>query len=139
MQTVNIYIHTDIKGPGTKAAGTYIYVLEMATGKGTLKGIKTLHEVTGNKLQLVALIDALARFNKSCNINIHINSPYVSGTVENERILTWRANGWKTSRGEDVANKKEWTDLHLALARHEWKFHKLSEDMKNTLEKEMYR
>ena len=44
MQEVNIYIWNDIKSPGKKNAGTYIYIVEMANTriKGSIKGIKTV-------------------------------------------------------------------------------------------------
>ena len=45
MQEVNIYIWNDIKSPGKKNAGTYIYIVEMANTriKGSIKGIKTVY------------------------------------------------------------------------------------------------
>lgn len=44
MQEVNIYIWNDIKSPGKKNEGTYIYIVEMANTriKGSIKGIKTV-------------------------------------------------------------------------------------------------
>ena len=51
MQEVNIYLLSDIKGPGRKSTGTYIYVIAMKNPeiKGSVKGIKTrLSVLTGS-------------------------------------------------------------------------------------------
>lgn len=141
MQKVNIYLLSDIKSPGRKTAGTYIYIIEMADTaiKGTVKGVKTLTDVTGNQLELKALTDALGRFSKKCILNIYTDSHYIISAINNGWLDSWREKGWKTSRNGIVANKEEWETLCLALAGHEARFNEIDGEHRELLEKEIYR
>ena len=80
MDRVNIYTYTDIRGPGRRT-GYYVYLLEQETAKGpaTLHKIeKAAERETENKVQLLAVIGALKRLRKNCDLEIHTHSEYVS-------------------------------------------------------------
>lgn len=133
MQQVNIYIYTDITAPGTRPAGTYIYRLRMAAGVGEKTAGETLHEITGQRLQLMALTAALKCFTRRCRLRIFMDSPYVSGALERGCPQKWQAAGWRTSRGTPVANKEAWAALIPVLTGHEWEFYPLEERDRNEL------
>ena len=141
MQEVNIYLLSDIKGPGRKNTGTYIYVIAMKNPeiKGSVKGIKTVNNTTANQIELMALIEALKRFNRKCSIEIYTDSPYLMAAFNNDWVYGWKANGWKTAAGKEVANRKEWEELVKAVDGYLIRVCELAPVQRNILESEMHR
>ena len=107
MQHVNIYTASGIRSPraGSGKAG---YILEMKTEKEPVTLTKTVEllNATANQSELRILNMALARLTKKCSLTIYTESRYVAAGIE--ELSRWQENGWKTSRGTDVANKEEW-------------------------------
>lgn len=131
MQEVNIYLLSDIKGPGRKSTGTYIYVIAMKDPriKGSVKGIKTVKDTTANQIELMALIEALKRFNRKCSIEIYTDSPYLMAAFNNDWVY-----GWK-----EVANRKEWEELIKAVDGYLIRVCELAPVQRTILESEMHR
>lgn len=124
MDRVHIYTYTDIRGP-RKRAGYYIYLLEQETEKG----LATLHKIektdereTENRVELLAVIKALKRLRKNCELVIHTHSEYVSAGFKQEWLRKWAENGWKNGKGEPVANRAEWEEMAELLNAHEFEF-----------------
>ena len=67
---------------------------------------------TNSKAELTAAIKAIqqAGENNLTDLVIKSDSKYVVNGIT-EWVQKWMNNGWKTSSGEQVKNKKEWTDL----------------------------
>ena len=67
---------------------------------------------TNNKAELTAAIKAIqqAGENNLTDLVIKSDSKYVVNGIT-EWVQKWMNNGWKTSSGEQVKNKEEWTDL----------------------------
>lgn len=107
MQHVNIYTASGIRSPraGNGRAG---YILELRTEKGPVTLTKTAEilNATANQSELRILIMALKRLTESCCLTIYTESGYVAAGLT--ELPRWKRNGWKTSRGTDVANKEEW-------------------------------
>lgn len=125
MDRVHIYTYTDIRGP-RKRTGYYIYLLEQETAKG----LATLHKIeevtdpeTENRIQLTAVIKALRRLRKNCDLVIHTHSEYVDAGINKGWLQKWAGNGWKTGKGEPVANRPEWEEMAELLNAHEFEFH----------------
>lgn len=124
MDRVNIYTYTDIRGP-RKRTGYYCYLLEKLTEKGpaTISKIEKVETPeTENRIQLLAVIRALRRFWKNCDLVIHTHSEYVAAGFEKGRVEKWAENGWKTGKGEPVANRPEWEEMAELLNAHEFEF-----------------
>ncbi len=117
MQHVNIYTASGIRSPraGNGKAG---YILEMKTEKEPVTLTKTAEilNATANQSELRILNMALARLTKKCSLAIHTESGYVAAGIE--ELSRWQENGWKTSRGTDVANKEEWQETAELLNGH---------------------
>jgi len=117
MQHVNIYTASGIRSPraGNGKAG---YILEMKTEKEpvTLTKNAEILNATANQSELRILNMALARLTKKCSLTIHTESGYVAAGIE--ELARWQENGWKTSRGTDVANKEEWQETAELLNGH---------------------
>lgn len=117
MQHVNLYTASGIRSPraGNGVAG---FVLEMKTEKGPVTFTKTAEilNATANQSELRILIMALKRLTKKCSLTIYTESGYVAAGIE--ELSRWQENGWKTSRGTDVANKEEWLETAELLNGH---------------------
>lgn len=117
MQHVNIYTASGIRSPraGNGKAG---YILEMKTEKEPVTLTKTAEilNATANQSELRILNMALARLTKKCSLTIYTESGYVAAGIE--ELSRWQENGWKTSRGTDVANKEEWLETAELLNGH---------------------
>lgn len=142
MDKVHIYTYTDIRGP-RRRRGYYIYLLEQQTAKGpaTLHKIeKTEGPETENKVQLMALIKALRRLTKNCDLAIHTHSEYVAAGFKEGWLQKWVRNDWRNGKGEPVANRAEWEEMAELLNAHEFEFltgrHAYSEWMERETRKE---
>ena len=117
MQHVNIYTASGIRSPrpGNGRAG---YILELRTDKGpaTLTKTAEILNATANQSELRILNMALQRLAVSCNLTIYTESAYVAAGLT--ELPRWKRNGWKTSRGTDVANKEEWLKIAEILNAH---------------------
>lgn len=117
MQHVNIYTASGIRSPRA-GNGTAGYILEVMTqnGPATLTKTAELLNATANQSELRILNMALARLTKKCSLTIYTESRYVAAGME--ELSRWQENGWKTSRGTDVANKEEWQETAELLNGH---------------------
>lgn len=118
MREVNLYTASGIRSPRA-ANGRAGFVLEMKFEKGpaTLTKTAEILNATANQSELRILIMALKRLTKKCSLTIYTESRYVAAGLE--ALPQWQENGWKTSRGKDVANKEEWLEAAELLNGHE--------------------
>ena len=117
MQHVNIYTASGIRSPRA-GSGTAGYILEVMTqnGPATLTKTAEILNATANRSELRVLNRALERLTVPCELTIYTESRYVAAGIE--ELSRWQENGWKTSRGTDVANKEEWMETAELLKGH---------------------
>lgn len=122
MQEVNLYIATTIKGP-SKQDGQACYILEhVATGK-TVKKIAPISKVGDKAAEVIILKAALERIKEPCILHLYLETAYVSGTIEENRLPKWEKLGWKNSKGQQLANKEEWIRIKELIELHEVDVH----------------
>lgn len=117
MDNIDLYIHTSIKGINP-TEGKYIYILEFQTGKGPAtrtEGAKDIEEATSYLAELTAINEALSRLKKPCSLKIHIQNKILTSALRNEWFKAWKMTGYKNSKGEDIAHKKEWESFNELL------------------------
>lgn len=73
---------------------------------------------TNNRMELMAVIEALTALKRASRIVLHIDSTYVMKGIT-EWILGWKARGWKTAAKEPVKNVDLWKRLEALVAPHE--------------------
>ena len=73
---------------------------------------------TNNRMELTAVIEALAALKRPSRVILHTDSQYVMKGMT-EWIRGWKAKGWKTAAKEPVKNADLWRTLDEAVARHE--------------------
>ncbi len=76
---------------------------------------------TNNRMELLAVIQALAALTQPCRVKLHTDSQYVQLGISSW-IINWKRRGWKTSGNQPVKNADLWQRLDEAAARHqvEW-------------------
>lgn len=123
MFKVNVYIETD--GGGVKKQyRTYAAIVEFITkgGEPMTREVCGTENATGNSIMLLALAAALNILTKPCEVTIYMDCPYVTESIRRGRMYEWLSNGWKTIRGEPVANCEEWKRIIKLIKRHELAF-----------------
>lgn len=120
MPIVCIYVSTDLKGP-RKRRGKYLYILQFVSSggkKAELTAGDVEDGVTENSMYLTALLHALRRLNRPCNLHIHIDNPYFRNTYLNGWPQEWKKNGWRKADGSVPANMDLWRQILAELKEH---------------------
>lgn len=117
MLEAKIYITIDNCSPKSTKKH-YGYVMECMVF-GVPKTREGFGEITGtyHHATLTAIVEALSRFKKPCEITICTEDEYVLSMLE-LNLGTWADNGFLNSKGKPVASQKEWMDLWLLSRAH---------------------
>ncbi|MEG2350947.1 MAG: RNase H family protein [Hungatella sp.] len=83
---------------------------------------------TGNSNALQGLIEAVKVLQTACIIDVHTESDYIISAFRNGWIQTWKQNGWKSAKGEQIKNCDQWQQLQEVLAKHSVKFVKIERE-----------
>jgi len=78
---------------------------------------------TNNRMEMMAVIQALEALKRTCNITIHTDSTYVMKGMT-EWLAQWKQRDWKTAAKKPVKNVELWQRLEKAIAPHnvKWKW-----------------
>ena len=121
----NIKIYTDGACANNPGAGGYGIVLmyEDATKKLHKKELSKGFELTtNNRMELLAVIDALNSLKKPCNIELYSDSKYVIDAINQKWLESWQEKNWKLNTKNPVKNIDLWQKLLLAMKPHKIKF-----------------
>jgi ribonuclease HI len=70
---------------------------------------------TNNRMEMMAVIQALAALKRPCEITLHLDSQYVLKGIT-EWLPGWKAKGWKTASKQPVKNVDLWQQLDQLVA-----------------------
>jgi ribonuclease HI len=116
--TVEIYTDGACKGnPGPGGWGAY---LKSGVHEKELFGGEA--RTTNNRMELVAVIEALASLKRRCRVVLHTDSQYVKLGVT-EWLPNWIRRGWKTAGNKAVKNADLWARLAELSQRHDIDWH----------------
>jgi ribonuclease HI len=73
---------------------------------------------TNNRMELTAVIQALASLKRRCKVVIYTDSEYVRKGIT-EWIIGWKRRGWKTADNKPVKNDDLWRRLEELAAGHD--------------------
>ncbi|MFN3570055.1 MAG: ribonuclease HI [Polaromonas sp.] len=65
---------------------------------------------TNNRMEMMAVIEALSALKRPCRVTLHVDSQYVLKGMT-EWIKGWKARGWRTAAKEPVKNVDLWQKL----------------------------
>lgn len=78
-------------------------------------------ETTNNRMELVAVINALQTLKRRVPVKITTDSQYVKKGIT-EWLAGWKRNGWKTANKKPVKNADLWRRLDEAVGKHDVKW-----------------
>ena len=106
MNSVEIY--TDGACKGNPGPGGWGVLLKSGTTVKELYGGERL--TTNNRMELMAVIQALQALKRPCAVTLHVDSQYVLKGMT-EWLAGWKAKGWRTSTKQPVKNQELWQAL----------------------------
>jgi ribonuclease HI len=80
------------------------------------------HGTTNNRMELMAVIQALEHLKQMCSIDIYTDSQYVQKGLT-EWLKGWKARGWRTADKKPVKNEDLWRRLDTASQKHNLRLH----------------
>lgn len=116
----SVEIYTDGACKGNPGPGGWGAVLVSGDHEKELFGGES--PTTNNRMELMAVIEALRALKRPCNINIYTDSQYVQKGIS-EWITGWKARGWKTADKKPVKNADLWQMLDEARQPHTIQWH----------------
>ncbi len=107
-----VVIHTDGACKGNPGPGGWGALLAMGNSEKELFGGEL--NTTNNRMEMMAVIEALAALKRPCSITLFIDSQYVLKGIT-EWIQGWKARGWRTAAKAPVKNVDLWQQLDALL------------------------
>lgn len=107
MKSVEIF--TDGACSGNPGAGGWGAVLRYKTVEKEISGGEA--QTTNNRMEMTAVIEALALLKERCKVTLYSDSQYVCNGLAKGWAKKWRANGWKKSNKEPALNVDLWEKL----------------------------
>lgn len=118
--TEKVLIYTDGACKGNPGPGGWGALLRIGAHEKELFGGEP--ETTNNRMELAAVINALASLKRPCSVEVYTDSQYVRNGIT-EWLAQWRSRGWKTADRKPVKNVDLWQALEREAGRHEVQWH----------------
>lgn len=115
-----IEIYTDGACSGNPGPGGWGVLLRKGDAETELCGGEPA--TTNNRMELLAVIEALQSFTESVKARVYTDSQYVQKGIS-EWIHSWKQRGWKTAGKEPVKNEDLWRRLDALAAKHTVEWH----------------
>lgn len=118
MKTVTIFTDGACSGnPGPGGFGAVIIYGE--TRREISNGFKL---TTNNRMEILAVIEALKILRQPCNVNLYSDSKYVVDAIKKGWLLKWQKNNWLRNKSQLVSNIDLWQNLLPLLQFHNVNF-----------------
>ncbi len=113
-------IYTDGACSGNPGPGGWGVLLRNGDTETELCGGEP--STTNNRMELLAVIEALQSFTQPVQARVYTDSQYVQKGIS-EWIHSWKRRGWKTAGKEPVKNEDLWRRLDALAASHALEWH----------------
>ena len=104
----HVEIYTDGACKGNPGPGGWGVLMRSGRHVKELHGGEAL--TTNNRMELTAVIEALAALKRPCRVDLYLDSQYVRQGIT-QWVHGWKAKGWKTASKEPVKNVDLWQRL----------------------------
>lgn len=118
MKHVDIY--TDGACRGNPGKGGWGAILVYGSTEKELSGGE--RETTNNRMELTAVISALAALRERCEVTLTSDSKYVIDAIEKGWAVSWQQKGWRKADKSPALNVDLWETLLDLLDQHEVTF-----------------
>ena len=119
MKTITIY--TDGACSGNPGPGGWGAILEWQGHQKELSGGEA--QTTNNRMELTAVLTALAILKEPCVVELYSDSKYVVDAIEKGWLYGWQKKGWIKADKKPVLNVDLWQRLLPELKRHDVHLH----------------
>lgn len=115
-----VEIYTDGACSGNPGPGGWGVLLRMGDAETELCGGEPA--TTNNRMELLAVIEALQSLTEPTTARVYTDSQYVQKGIS-EWIHSWKQRGWKTAGKEPVKNEDLWRRLDNLASGHKLEWH----------------
>ncbi|MBM4165991.1 MAG: ribonuclease HI [Ignavibacteria bacterium] len=113
----HITIYTDGACSGNPGPGGWAAILLYGNAQKEISG--GYKNTTNNRMELLAVINALSALNEMCKVTLICDSNYVVQAVNKGWLTKWKENNWKRNKREKTLNVDLWLRLLPLLEKHE--------------------
>jgi ribonuclease HI len=103
-----VEIYTDGACKGNPGPGGWGVLMQSGTTRKELYGGES--STTNNRMEMMAVIQALEALKRPCAVTLYLDSQYVLKGVT-EWMPGWKAKGWRTAAKQPVKNVELWKRL----------------------------
>ncbi len=114
-----IEIYTDGACSGNPGPGGWGVLLKWNGHEKELCGGEA--ETTNNRMEMMAVIEALKALKKPSEVKLYTDSKYVMDGIT-KWLEGWKAKGWKTAAKKPVKNQDLWQEIDAQVCRHSVQF-----------------
>jgi len=121
MNSSQVEIWTDGACKGNPGLGGWGALLRQGRHEKAIYGGEV--DTTNNRMELMAVIEALKALKRPCEVVVHTDSQYVQKGMS-EWLANWKRRGWLTADKKPVKNADLWQELDALVARHvlQWRW-----------------
>ncbi|MFQ3599131.1 MAG: ribonuclease HI [Chloroherpetonaceae bacterium] len=116
----NVVVYTDGACEGNPGRGGYGVVMLWGEKRKEISG--GFQRTTNNRMELLAVIEALAALKQPCNVKLYSDSNYVVNAMSEGWVESWRRKGWRNSQNKPTPNVDLWKRLLALCERHDVEF-----------------
>jgi len=114
-----IEIFTDGACSGNPGPGGWAAILKYKDNVKKISGF--VPSTTNNRMEILALINALSILKESCEITVYSDSKYVVDSINKNWVLNWQKNNWM-KKNKKVPNSDLWYTLLNLMKNHKINF-----------------
>ena len=114
-----VEVYSDGACSGNPGPGGWGSVLLYNSHRRELSGGEP--QTTNNRMELMAVIQALETLKRPCEVIVHTDSTYVMKGMT-EWLAQWKKRDWRTADRKPVKNVELWQRLEQAIHRHRVKW-----------------
>lgn len=116
----NVEIYTDGACRGNPGVGGWGAILKYGDIEREISGGEA--STTNNRMELTAVITALALLKEPCHVTLTSDSKYVIDAIQKGWLDSWQKKGWRKADGKAVLNVDLWEKLVALLDIHKVDF-----------------
>jgi ribonuclease HI len=118
-----VVIYTDGACSGNPGPGGWGAVLIAGEHRKEISGGEK--ETTNQRMELLAVIEALKMLKYPCSVKVYSDSAYLINCFKSRWYVNWERNGWLNSQKQPVANRDLWEELLRLCRMHHVQFLKV--------------
>lgn len=118
-----VIIYTDGACSGNPGPGGWGAVLMYGERIKEISG--GVSDTTNNRMEMKAVIEALALLKEPCEVHIYTDSAYIYNCFEQKWYVNWQKKGWINSQKKPVENRDLWEQMIEHVEKHAVVWHKV--------------